>query len=348
MSDTTRENEETEDTPAFRFRDVLQFLRPVQDDQDEDADGGDGLEDAGEERPVFRVRDVFQFRRPAAEDDTDDDQEETVPEAPVAAPASVRVPQARPVDASGHRMPNWWETDKSDLAPRTPPAPKVTDGVNWVGRVPHHVPAATLCSHPAPHAVRAQPTNKLVAFWCEDCATQLEVPPGYDELEEVTAGPEKAADGEEEAEEDDRGEQGGKGIAKVPAAIRARWNGSFGGRVYSRPAYRSGPAPKLSLIQIWGRTSPKTRHLLYNGTALGVGFWFGVPQWFTAEVAYLDATYDSWTEPYVCLWYGIAVGIWAIDHRTGRWLPPFALIGRIPLISMIFGVLLYGTPALVS
>ncbi|MFC8886584.1 hypothetical protein [Streptomyces cinereoruber] len=344
---TTPEEETNEATPAFRFRDALQFLRPDQP-EDADADAEDEPEDAGEKRPVFRARDVFQFRRPATA--TADDEEgagEAAPEAPThAAPAAV--PPAREAGTDGHRMPNWWEHGKDVLAPRTVPAPTVTDGVKWIGRVPHHVPAASLCSHPAPHAVRAQPTNKLVAFWCEDCATQLEVPESYDELAAVTEAPESPTEDPEEAEEDGGGEESGKGIAKVPAAIRARWNGTFGGKVYSRPAYRSGPTPKLSLVQIWGQTSPKTRHLLYNGTALGIGAWFGVPQWFTAEVAYLDATYDSWTEPYVCLWYGIAVGIWAIDHRTGRWLPPFALIGRIPLVSMIVGVLLYGTPALVS
>ncbi|MFC7791353.1 hypothetical protein [Streptomyces cinereoruber] len=344
MSETTPENETTEDTPAFRFRDVLQFLRPAQADQ---ADDTDEDEEVGEERPAFRVRDVFQFRRPATDED-EEGEGEAVPEAPAPVAAPVAAPKAREAGTGGHRMPNWWEHGKDALAPRTVPAPTVTDGVKWIGRVPHHVPAASLCSHPAPHAVRAQPTNELVAFWCEDCATQLEVPEGYDELAAVTEAPESTGEDPEKTEEDDGGEEGRRGIALVPAAIRARWNGTYGARIYSRPAYRSGPAPKLSLVQIWGRTSPKTRHLLYNGTALGIGAWFGIPQWFTAEVAYLDATYDSWTEPYVCLWYGIAVGIWAIDHRTGRWLPPFALIGRIPLVSMIVGVLLYGTPALVS
>ena len=70
----------------------------------------------------------------------------------------------------------------------------------------------------------------------------------------------------------------------------------------------------------------------------------GVPQFFTHETAYLVHTYGSWTSFYVVIWYGVAAGIWVIDHRTRDWLPPFALLGRMPLVSLVVGVLLYGNP----
>ena len=71
----------------------------------------------------------------------------------------------------------------------------------------------------------------------------------------------------------------------------------------------------------------------------------GIPQFFTAEVAYLAASYDSWTDFHVCVWYGVALGVWMCDHHARNWWPLFAWAARVPLVSMIIGALLYGTPA---
>ncbi|MGW3691901.1 hypothetical protein [Streptomyces sp. NPDC005125] len=181
---------------------------------------------------------------------------------------------------------------------------------------------------PHPHAVHASLTGELVVYWCEDCETQLPVPDGM----------------EDDDEEDEEG--GEEDVDKVPARIRRGWSmrGS-GKRVYSRPTYNRGKSPKNSLIEAWTGMRPLTRHGLYKGGALALGFSLGVPQFFTAETAYLAATYDSWTDFYVCIWYSVAVAIWMFDQRTRNWLPPVALAARVPLVSMIVGVLLYGTPA---
>lgn len=145
--------------------------------------------------------------------------------------------------------------------------------------------------------------------------------------------------------DEDGGEEESGGGDKAPSTIRSRW-GLYGSgkKTYNRPVYATTPSPKTSLIEAWGGMTPKTRHLLYNGAALGAGFYIGVPQFFTAQVAYLVATYDSWTDFYVAIWYGAIAGIWVFDHRTRNWFPPFALAARIPLVSMIVGALLYGTP----
>jgi hypothetical protein len=232
-------------------------------------------------------------------------------------------------------VPYWWEQDKELRAP-APPAPD--DSVTWIGGVPHY----KTCAHPSPHEVRSSVTNQLLAFWCAACATQLPVPDDYDELKDVTE--------EEPGEEDKEGAEGpedGGPADKVPPSIRRRWGLKGSGATgYTRPVYGKTPDERRkSLIEAWTGMSRKTRHLLYNGAALGAGFYLGVPQFFTAEVAYLVKTYDSWTDFYVCVWYGVAVAIWALDYRTRNWFPLFALATRVPLVSMIVGVLLYGTPA---
>ncbi|WP_371799082.1 hypothetical protein OG963_14770 [Streptomyces sp. NBC_01707] len=214
---------------------------------------------------------------------------------------------AQPVRGGG-RLPNWWEPKR--------------DVVDLDKQAPEEEP----CEHP--HAVHASLTGQLVAYWCEDCDTQLPVP-------------EDMEDDEDDEEEED--ETGG---GKVPARIRRGWSMSGSGkRVYSRPTYNRGKSPKKSLAEAWNGMSPPTRHGLYNGSALALGFGLGIPQFFTAETAYLAATYDSWTDFYVCVWYGVAVAIWCFDQRTRNWLPPLALAARVPLVSVIVGVLLHGNPA---
>ncbi|WP_199570573.1 hypothetical protein [Streptomyces murinus] len=178
------------------------------------------------------------------------------------------------------------------------------------------------CDHPNPHAVHARPTGELVAYWCEDCETQLEVPDPDEE-----EGDEEEADG------------------GVSAKIRRYWSlRGNGAKVYARPTYREPKAPKQSLLEAWAGMRPTTRHGLYNGTALAIGFALGVPQFFTAETAYLVETYHSWTAFYVVIWYGVALGIWMFDRKSRSWLPPFALMARVPLVSLVIGVALYGNP----
>ncbi|WP_433856707.1 hypothetical protein [Streptomyces kronopolitis] len=213
------------------------------------------------------------------------------------------------------RLPDWWMLNKPHLG---------EDGATKDGG--GEATPGQPCEHPNPHAVHARPTGELVAYWCAECETQLEVPEPQD-------------GDDEEAEDGDT----------VPSRIRKQWRGKgSGSRIYRRPAYLDNrPAPKQSLIQWYVGMDTPTRWLLYNGAALGIGFYFGIPQFFTSETAYLVHTYGSWTDWHVFLWYGVAVAIWSLDHRTRSWFPLFALAGRIPLISMVVGSLLYGSTGLV-
>ncbi|WP_284576728.1 hypothetical protein [Streptomyces sp. 2P-4] len=281
----------------------------------------------------FRVRDVFQFRRQPKQAPEPEPQERTaegLPIPPKPTDDPIVIPQVSKEPAAlrvGDRAPNWWEPKPIISADDPPPR----DTIVWRNGRPYDVPAPApkMCDHPEPHAVRSRPDNRLVAFWCADCETQLPVPDDFDELDDETA------------EDDGDGEQADGD--PVPEKVRRRWGlRGNGTKDYNRPAYAK-KVEKQSLVDWWNGRDRRTAWLLYNGTALAAGFSIGVPQFFTAEVAYLAATYDSWTDFYVCVWYGVAAGIWVWDHRSRTWFPPFALAARIPLISMVVGSLLYGT-----
>ncbi|MFB8347970.1 hypothetical protein [Streptomyces niveus] len=323
-------------------------------------DRTDGPPEGEDVETPFRVRDVFAFGRSTKTDANKDaepegDEEPSAPSAPAELPTIRTRPTARvgrAGRADGHQVPDWWDPEKDIIAakPCEHPNPRMarlgstgTLYPSWCpdcatalhGDVPGYKPLARVptstkaCAHPDPHAVRSRPNNQLVAFWCADCETQLPVPDDYDEL-----------DDEDNEEADD---ESGQGPDKVPAKIRGSWSlRGNGKRAYARPRY-SKPVEKKSLVEWWTGRDLASRWLLYNGSALAAGFALGVPQFFTAEVAYLVATYDSWTAFYVAIWYGVAAGVWVWDYRSRTWFPPFALAARIPLISMIVGSLLYGT-----
>ncbi|WP_327123712.1 hypothetical protein [Streptomyces sp. NBC_01727] len=179
----------------------------------------------------------------------------------------------------------------------------------------------------------------------DDDVTKEDPEENADEGEERSADDEDLDDVESDEDEDGEGDSGEKYEKKPAPGRRRRGLHGSGKRMYSRPTYGKSRSPKQSLLEAWAGMRPTTRHGLYNGTALALGFGLGVPQFFTAETAYLVATHDSWTDFYVCVWYGVAVAIWMLDQRTRNWLPVFALIARVPLVSVIVGVLLYGTPA---
>ncbi|WP_327415443.1 hypothetical protein [Streptomyces sp. NBC_01233] len=357
MSDTTEEQtgeteapDTAEEARPFRVRDVFQFRRPATPETDEDT--------------------------PA---------DEAAPEAPPmpTEPPTIPAQSATTADGAGrsnaaHRVPHWWERDKDITAPSScqhpnvrtfrlstgeqvpfwcpdcktevtpdlpdrlakPPAAASTGSIKWINGVPHHVPAPT-CKHPDPEEVRSSVNGQLLAYWCTQCETKLDLPDDYDELQDVTK--------DDDADPENEGDQDGEDVDKVPPTIRQRWGQGIRGtgqKSYNRPVYgKDSTAKKKALIEVWGQMSGKTRHLLYNGTALGAGFYMGVPQFFTAEVAYLVDTYSSWTDFYVCVWYGVAAGIWVLDYRTRGWFPVFSWLTRIPTVSMIVGALLYGTPA---
>jgi hypothetical protein len=206
------------------------------------------------------------------------------------------------------------------------------------------------CKHPNPRTFKVGSTT--VPYWCPDCRTELHLDVPADEPKTTKAEPKPAdVDPDDEGQEDEEQDQA-EGAEEGDEAgewarPRRRWDPRGSGRKqYLRPAYSTRPAPRQSLIQWWMGISGPSRWLLYNGTALAGGFTVHVPQFFTHEVAFLVAHHHSWTDLYVCFWYGVAALVLFIDRKTRAWVWPFALAGRVPLISMIIGALLYGTPSL--
>ncbi|MFI6986056.1 hypothetical protein ACIBSV_46890 [Embleya sp. NPDC050154] len=128
-----------------------------------------------------------------------------------------------------------------------------------------------------------------------------------------------------------------------PETPRRRWD-PRGSGAHKRPTFRQPRhTPRQTPVEWWRHMPARNRWALYNGCALGAGFALHLPQWVTAETAYLVATYDSWTDVHVYFWYCVTALVWACDHETRRWHWALALPCRIPLISIVVGVLLYGT-----
>lgn len=110
-----------------------------------------------------------------------------------------------------------------------------------------------------------------------------------------------------------------------------------------RPAYHDGPPLRQTPLAWWRGISATTKWGLYNGCALSVGFYFGIPQFVRDQVAYLATTYGSWSAPGVGVWYIAPLMAWMLNHSSRHWWPPAALIARVPWISIVVGVLLYGS-----
>jgi hypothetical protein len=139
-------------------------------------------------------------------------------------------------------------------------------------------------------------------------------------------------DDEEEYEDDE------------PETPRRRWN-PRGSGTHTRPTWRqTRPVPRQTPAEWWRHIPARNRWALYNGAAIGAGCALHLPQWVTAETAYLVATYHSWTDIHVYTWYCLAALVWACDHQTRTWHWLLALPARIPLVSIVVGVLLYGAP----
>lgn len=109
------------------------------------------------------------------------------------------------------------------------------------------------------------------------------------------------------------------------------------------------PAPdRRSLIEAIRSTPPQVVWLLYSGSALGVGFWRGWPQWVRDGVAFLVREHPTLNDFYSWTCYGIAAGVLLLDYRARKWIWPLAWAARIPSACLVAGVAMYGDPTPIS
>ncbi|MFD7919490.1 hypothetical protein ACFV3R_09725 [Streptomyces sp. NPDC059740] len=109
------------------------------------------------------------------------------------------------------------------------------------------------------------------------------------------------------------------------------------------------PAPdRRSLIEAIRSTPPQVTWLLYSGSALGVGFWRGWPQWVRDGVAFLVREHPTLNDFYSWTCYGIAAGVLLLDYRARKWIWPLAWAARIPSACLVAGVAMYGDPTPIS
>ncbi|MFE3555104.1 hypothetical protein ACFXKW_09595 [Streptomyces sp. NPDC059193] len=105
---------------------------------------------------------------------------------------------------------------------------------------------------------------------------------------------------------------------------------------------------RRSLIEVIRSTPPYVIWLLYSGSALGVGFWRGGPQWVRKGVAFLVKEHPTLTDAYSLTCYGIAAAVLLLDYRARKWILPLAWAARIPSACLVAGVAMYSDPTPIS
>jgi len=124
---------------------------------------------------------------------------------------------------------------------------------------------------------------------------------------------------------------------------RLRWDPRGNGK-HDRLTYWE-TSPKQSAITAWNNIGRPTRWLAYNASALAGGWYLGLPQWVTAQTAYLVSVHHTWADPMYVPWGIAVIVLMQLDCQTRIWWPPLALVTRVPMASLVAGVLLYGNPA---
>jgi len=114
----------------------------------------------------------------------------------------------------------------------------------------------------------------------------------------------------------------------MPGQPRAAWD--------SRP-----PSPRQSLADAWGHVPPRLKWLAYHAAAAAAGWPLGWVDWSTDTAAWYAA--GHWLTPSACVLYGLGVVVLALYRGSRRWVWLAAWAAAVPVSSVAFGVLLYGT-----
>ncbi|MDH6489617.1 hypothetical protein [Streptomyces sp. SAI-127] len=243
-------------------------------------------------------------------------------------------------------------------------------------RVPAQPDAADVDQEPGEEPEQAAPAkalnDRLVDWWsahkphlADDDGDDGEEEPDDDGEEEPAArGPrphrgrvskrpakddDEDGDGDEDEDEPDdedaKGKKSKKGKGKKGKRKKGKGDESEEGPRWSRPVLGRPPglpAEKHNLFTWWRGMEPHTKWLMYHGTGLGAGLYFGVPAYgyeghrFIADNPAGDL--EVWAT------WGLLVLLLMADYRVRNLFPPLAWAVRALSTSVIVGALWYGTP----
>ena len=96
---------------------------------------------------------------------------------------------------------------------------------------------------------------------------------------------------------------------------------------------------RQSLLDAWAGIAPRTRWLIYHGTAAAFGWGLGIVSWATHVTAWIAA--GRWVDPQSITCYLLGLGTVALYRRTRCWWWPVAWMAAVPASSIVTGVLLY-------
>ncbi|QKV70008.1 hypothetical protein HUT13_15420 [Streptomyces harbinensis] len=155
---------------------------------------------------------------------------------------------------------------------------------------------------------------------------------------------------DDDDQDDDRGEPGfqvggggvlelGEGIEQVPAPGGAATEADVDGGQQDASARR----PMERWSDIGADLKPRTRVLLYNGAAAGVGYLPGGVSLVTGWMQDCGEEYSITAA--LILGLLIVTGTAVLDWRLRAWFQPFRFVVRIPLASAVLALGLYAPAA---
>lgn len=294
--------------------------------------------DADELETRARLQDLGVSYVPTAEDAPDQEPGEDHLEH--AAPAAEEETPAPTVRRS-RRLPDWWRRERPELpmddpdAEDEPEEPAAEDDQEE----PELTKEDTSSRRPG--------VRERVRTWVETVEQRNGYGPAVEDTTEDTG--EDSGDDDGDTGEGEGPQEGGLVRKTAPGKRRG-----FTPRRRPRfaapgiPYTMKAPQQRRSLVEIIRSTPTHVVWLYYSGSALGAGFWLGLPQWVSDGVDFLAAEHPTFTDTYSVTCYGLAAGVFLLDLRSRGWLLPLAWAVRIPTASLVVGVFMNGDDTPIS
>lgn len=270
--------------------------------------------------------------RPAGHDVDDAEQQPAAVAAPPKPEPAVTVPGPR--RASALRLPDWWNEKKpalgADDEPSAAPAGDAEDGDE-----PGEEPDLDEHDDEQDDAPAEQPARRRRPR----LLNVVKRPHADDGDGQAEEDEEEPADGDEDAGEEQPAKRAG----------RSRPSGGGSARPpFATPAFPTATATekeRKSLVQAVREVSPEAKFLIYHGTGLGAGWFFGIPQYVhdvTRSIA--ESPLALRDNPDAYFWGVGAALLLAVDRATRKWVMLVHWAVRGVTTSAVIGAALHGNP----